>query len=390
MLIFEKFSGINNVLPSHRLKPEQLTEAVNVDAGLDGELRRRAGYTQLSNTCHKNIWQGAGFLLATRAGNDLVARTPNGTETVVQAAMGTARVWYCNLPDGRTIFTNGAISGVTNGSVTTAWGVPIPSSLGALTAVAGSLYPGDYQYQLTHVRLADNLEGPPLYSDPVAVPSGGIVLSGLPVLAGHKLNVYITGANGQEARLAGSTTNSMFSYTGTNTALSLPCHTEFLHAPPAGTVLGLWRGRVLMAEGGILHASRNGQWELFDMRRDFKRFSAPITLIQPVDEGVFVGTQQELCYLAGTEFDKLVYTKVVDGPVALGSGVPVRGELIKRGDNVGEGSAMVCIADGVVTAGFSDGAVARLSEGRYRANVTEVAATFRMNNGVPQYLAIPQ
>lgn len=390
MITFEKFAGINNVVPSHRLKQTELTVATNVDVGLTGEVSRRAGYSVASATNHKNLWQGEGFMLATVNDNNLQAFTVGGTYTTVSAALGPDRVWYCNLPDGRTTFSNGLINGITDGTTTTGWGVPVPDSLGALTDVAGQLFPGDYQYQLTYVRLSDGLEGGPLFSNPLPVALGGIVLMGLPALDGYKINVYITAANGDDGFLAGSTTNGIFSYTGKNDALILPCRTAYLQGAPVGTVTAFWRGRVLLASGSVLYASRPHQWELFDLRRDFKQFGAPITLIQPVDGGIFVGTTEELCFLAGDQFDKLTYTRKVEGRTVLGSGVPVRGELVQQREGAGMGSAMVCIADGVITAGFSDGQIVRLSEGRYRTSVTEVAATFRMVGRTPQYLAVPQ
>ena len=390
MLIFDKFTGINNVVPSHRLKKSELTAATNVDIGLDGELKRRAGYSELAATCHKNLWQADGFLLATVAGNDLQAFTVGGAYTTVSASLGPSRVWFCNLPDGRTTFSNGLINGITNGTVTTGWGVPTPASLGALADVAGSLFPGDYQYQLTYTRVADRLESGPLYSNPNAIALGGLALTGLPVLAGHGINVYITGANGGVASYAGSTMGSTFTFTGANDELVLPCRTENLSPAPVGTVTAFWRGRALVAVGPVLWASMAGRWQHFNMRRDFKQFSADITLIQPVDGGIFVGTTDELCFLAGDEFDKLVYTRKAEGRTVLGSGVAVRGELVKQGEGAGLGGAMLCIADGTVVAGFSDGQIVRLTEGRYATTVTEVAATFRMVDRVPQYVAVPQ
>lgn len=391
MLKFEKFSGVNNVLPSHRLAPDgdtgvtPLAVATNVDVGLDGELRRRSGYTELLDTCHKNLHQGDGFMLATVDGGDLTAMNADGGARVtLYSSLGVSRVWYCNLPDGRTTFSNGLICGITDGATATGWGVPVPQSLGALTPISGDLDPGDYQYQLTYVRLSDGLEGGPLYSSPIAIPDGGVYLSGLPTLAGHAINVYLTGANGDEGFFAGSTTGSLFSYIGKNDALSVPCRTGYLQPAPAGTVTAFWRGRVLTAVGNVLYASRTNQWELFDFRRDFKQFSDTITLIQPMDDGVYVGTNSELAFLSGSEFDKLVYRKVA-GPVVLGSGVAVPGELAG-----GQGAAMICISDKVLVAGFSGGAINRLSEGRYTTNVTEVAATFRMVDRIPQYIAIPQ
>lgn len=391
MLTFEKFSGINNVQPSHRLADDALTVATNVDIGLTGEISRRKGYSELLGTCHKNLHQADGFLLATVDGGDLTSMNAVGSNRVtLYPSLGVSRVWYCNLPDGRTTFSNGLIRGITDGVTATTWGVPVPTSLGALTPIAGDLFPGDYQYQLTYVRLSDGLESGPLYSNPIAVPDGGIFLSGLPTLAGHAINVYITAANGDDGFFAGSTTNGVFSYIGKNDALTLPCRTGYLQPAPAGTVTAFWRGRVLTAVGPVLYASRTNAWETFDFRRDFKQFSGDITMVQPVDNGLFVGTTDELAFLAGTEFDKLTYVQKVDGPVVLGSGVAVRGELIQQGEGAALGGAMVCIAKNTVVAGFADGGIIRMTEGRYTTGVTEVAAMFRMTNGIPQYIAIPQ
>lgn len=394
MLNLKKFLGINNVLPSERLVPDRfgavaLAEAADVDIGMDGEVRRRKGYAKTSALGHESLWNGNGFMLSVDANGDLTA-TAGATRTVVHYSIGCdPRVWYCNLPDGRTAFSNGLINGITNGSTSTGWGVPIPPSIGTLTSIAGSLVPGDYQYQVTYVRLSDGQEGGPEYSNPVAVPGGGIQLDGLPTLIGHKINVYISGQHGEGSYYAGSTTGSSFTFTGPNTALVMPNRTEFLDKPPVGTVMAFWRGRVLIAKGKVLHATLPHQHELYDPAKDYKAFSSNITLIQPVDEGVFIGTETELAYLSGTEFDKLVYKQVAAGRVVLGSGVSVRGELIKQGDGTSTGSAMICIADGIITAGFSNGSVARMTEGAYRTTVTEVNAAFRMVDGVPQYIAVP-
>lgn len=388
MLTFEKFAGINNVVPEHRRQANELTVGVNVDIGLSGDITRRAGYTLVSDVCHKNVWQADGFMLSTVDGNDLVAIDDAGDETIVAASVGTARVWYCNLPDGRVAYSNGALCGIASATGSAAWGVPRPGGLGGYTDVAGSLLPGTYRYQLTHVRLADGLEGAPTFGHEIAL-TGGVVFTGLPALAGHKINVYLAGVNGDAAFLAGSTENSTFSYTGPNEALLQPCRTEFLDVAPAGRCLAFWRGRALVANGSVLYASLPGSWEHFDLRRDFKQFSADITAVIPVDGGVFVGTETELAFLAGLKFDELAYSQSIAAGVVLGSGVAVDGEMVGLGKGVGSGGAMLCIADGQVVAGLSDGSVARLTQGRYKTSATEVAATFRQVGDIPQYIAIP-
>ena len=382
MLTFDKFTGINNVLPTERLKQTELVTAMNVDIGLDGEVRRRTGYSVVDPTCHKNLWQADGFMLATSNGD--LKKVGGGT---LYPSLGVDRVWYCNLPDGRTTFSNGSIHGITDGATATTWGVPVPGDLGSATVIPGALFPGDYQYQLTYVRLADGLESGPLYSNPFPVPDGGIFLSGLPALAGHKINVYLTSHNAGEGFLAGSTTGSSFSYIGKNDALTLPCRTDYLSPAPVGTVTAFWRGRVLVADGNTLWASRTHQYELFDLRRDFKQFPSAITLIQPVDDGLYVGTEDMLFFLSGVEFDKLQQVQVLRGRAVLGSGVSVPGKWIKLGDGAGAGAAMICIVDGYLVAGFGGGQAVKLTEGRYRTDAAEVWATFRVVNGVPQYVA---
>lgn len=393
MPIFEEFAGINNVAPSHRLLPNELQAATDVDIGLTGEISRRAGYVQTSQLCHKNLHEFGASMLVTSS-SDLVGVSALGVRTTIYPSLGMSRVWYLDLPDGRVAFGNGLICGITDGLVATGWGVPVPTSVGSPTDIQGQLFAGDYQWVLSYVRLSDNLEGG---AYPSAAPTrfnlGGIMLTGLPALAGYKINVYLSSHNGGEAYLAGSTTGTTFAYTGANDALVLPCRTEYMGpAPETGTISAMWRGRALVADGAVLRASLPLLPELFDLRRDFKQFSAAITLIQPVDDGVYVGTEQELVFLRGVGFDELSVHHVMPGNVVLGSGVSVQGQFIKppKAQAPGEGLAMLCIVDKRIIAGFSGGVIGEMTTGRYETAATEVAATFRRLNGVPQYIAIPQ
>ena len=56
-----------------------------------------------------------------------------------------------------------------------------------------------------------------------------------------------------------------------------------------------------------------------------------------------------------------------------------------------KGPAMICIAGaGYLYAGFDGGQPVNLTDGTYTTDATEVAATFRIVDGIPQYIAIPQ
>lgn len=388
MLTFGGFSGINNVLPAHRLGGDALVQAVDVDIGLTGEITRRAGYAEVATGCHKNLHQADGFMLAT-CGSALTAIHPGGARHTIHPALGPGQVWYCNLPDGRTTYSNGLIHGVTDGLTGVDRSVPAPASLAVTDDAFGALHPGQYRYHLTHVRLTDRLEGPAVSSAPITIAHGGLRLDGLPVLDGHAINVYLSGQDGEGAYLAGVAAGSSFEYTDGNHALVLPCRTLGAQPFPVGTITAFWRGRVLVVQDNLLWASRPSAPHLSDWG-GFKQLPATITAVVPVNDGVYIGTTEDLVWLGGATWEQLTYAATQRGPVVPGSGVAAPGDRIKLSDGAGSGSAMLCIAGREIVAGFSGGQTTSLTDGRYRTTAAEVCATFREVGGVPQYVAVPQ
>jgi hypothetical protein len=387
MRTMQKFSGLNNVVTAQELGGSDLVVASNIDLDLDGRARRRRGYTVAAAVRHSNLWQASSFTLATRgAAGDLASLEANA---VLWAAAGHARMSFADLPDGRVLFSNGTVQGIAGAAAATPWGVPVPVSLGLVNAVAGNLYPGKYQWALTNQRLVDGIESAPVYSGAGAVDltTGGLQFFGIPVLAGHKTNVYLTSHYGGQRFFAGSTTDGLFTFNGHNSALQLRCPTDMLQPPPLGTVVGFWRGRSLVAKGNTLFASLPHAWEIFDLQRDFKQLSGTINLVQPVDGGIWVGTDKELAFLAGSAWDSLVRSSKLRGRVVPGSGVKVPGEQLQVGNGRAEGDCLVCIADGWLVAGTGSGQLVPLSVDRYRTDAAAVSATFRVQDGMPQYLA---
>ena len=388
MLTFESFTGINNVLPGHRRSSGDLAAALNVDIGLTGEIARRGGYSEASSLCHKNLHPSTGYMLAT-VGGALTAIWPSGDRHVIHPALGFSRVRYCNLPDGRTLFSNGLIHGMTDGLALQDWTIPAPESAGSISPAHGSLFPGNYRMFLTYRRLSDRVEGPALDAGLIPIGLGGLRIDGLPTLDGYEVCVYLSGEGGEGGYFAGATTSSTFDFSGVNDSLVVPCRTLGTFAAPVGTHMAYWRGRVLIAVGTTLWATVPGSMHLVAWR-DFRQFSSPITMVAPGDGGIYVGTETELVFLAGERFDQMVYRSVAVGYVVPGSGVVAPGERVKLGDGVGRGDAVLCIVGGFIMAGFGDGQLSMLTADRYKTTAQEVAATFRTVNGIHQYIAVPQ
>lgn len=388
MLTFEGFQGINNVQPESRLKASDLLIASNVDIGLTGEISRRSGFTQISDQCHKNLHEAPGFMLATVDGV-LTAIHQDGMRVALDSRLGPQRIWYCNLPDGRVTYSNGTVQGVTDGRGFEDRCVPVPGNSAAQGFCFGQLDSGQYRYCLTYLRLSDRLEGSASPAIEVFIDQGqGLQLDGLPALEGHAINVYLTGRDGEAMYLAGSTLTGSFAFAGSNAELVLPCRTVGAMPFPLGSITAYWRGRVLVAQGNVLWASRPSSLHLAEWR-DFKPMESEITAVVAVDTGIYVGTKRDLIFLGGETFDGLSYMSTKRGPVVLGSGIGAPGKRILFGEGTGAGSAMLCIAGGGVVAGFNGGQTECLTEGRFKTKALEVSAAFREVDGIPQYMAVP-
>lgn len=385
MLKFEKFSGINNLADASELTPADLAQGLNVDVTNSGRIKRRQGFAVRDACCHANLFEAPGYLLATDAQHALVAIWPDGQRVQVHPSMGAGRIWYVLLPDGRVAFSNGLQCGITDGHTASEWGARKPESVGVAVSTQGSLAKGKYRWAITHVRRSDGLESGGLTSEVQEVAHGGLALMGLPEREGFETQVYLTHANGEQFFLVGRAEGGQLRITaheGLGQARTLD-----LDAPPAGILLAEWNGRALLAQGSMLLASLPTMPEQFDLTRDYRQFGADITLVQPVGDGIFVGTSEALHFLAGETWDTLRLQTPMTGAVTLGSGVAVDGRHIRIGDGNASGECMVCIADGLVVAGLPSGQVVPLSQDRYRTEAQEVSAAFRLQGRMPQYMA---
>ena len=387
MLTFDHFSGISNLLPAERIPDNALVEATNVDIGNSGEITRREGFSSISiGSTHSLFESGDKFIAVIN--NDLKLLDKSGiVVTTLHQSIGASRVWYAALPDGRVAYSNGLISGVVDGEDAYPLGVTAPDSAGEMQQISGKLFPGTYRYAVSYVRERDGFESAPTFGLPEHI-EGGVAIVGLQQRDGYRMNVYLTSHDGSEIYLAGSTTGEVFEFSGGNSDLVLPCRSTYCDAPPSGKHLAMWRSRLLVADGATLWASRAGQCETFDLRRDFKQFSHPITAILPVDDGFYVGTTQALIFLEGSDFDKLIYREVGKFGVVPGSAVQTLGEYIKLGDGVGTGSAGILIGGRSLVACFNGGRAVNMTKETYRTTSQEVSAAFRIVRGIHQYIAV--
>jgi hypothetical protein len=370
------FLGINNIADPARLQLGELTAATNIDVGARGELLHKRGRQLLRAGSASSVFE-APFGVFVLIDNDLLLLDKAGNLLrTVYNTLGYTRVWYVLLPDGRVGFSNGLINGIASATETAPWGVPTPIDAG--TGVAG-----DTQYQITYVRLSDGLEGPPAFGELIDVTQAII---GLPVRAGYSINVYIA-PYGEAMYLIGNTTTDTFDPLGR--LLGAQYMERPRASPPVGTVMALWKSRVLIAQDNVLWATQPYRVEAVDMTRDFVQLPSLITGLYGTAEGVFVGTTTGLFFLEGAVFETLKLRPLADAPVALGSMIEIDQNYLSEKLRPQSQQTALCLVGGFVTMLSGAGQVVNLTSERYSTAATEVYATFRVRDGVGQYVAVP-
>lgn len=374
MITYKQFLGINNVEDPTRVKPGEMLVASNVD--IAGTLLSRRGRALLTAGSAHSLYEAPFGLLAV-VDNDLLLLAADGTEVrTVYETIGYTRVWYADLPDGRVAFSNGLISGLCTATETTPWGLPVPPD-------PGVGIPGDTPYMITYQRSSDGRESAPTFGT-VSIDTTQAII-GLPALAGHVINVYLA-PYGEAMFLAGSTATD--TWTPIGDALGPQFVGGVVDVPPVGTILAAWHGRMLIADGATLWATRPHQPDLCDRTRDFVQLEHPITLLYGTGGGLFVGTTQALHFLAGGDIGtEMQFRTVIRGQATKGSAVEIDTGYLPA--NLRSGRGALAIVGGVLTLLTGEGQALPLTAGRYQRELDEVWATTRLRDGTLQYLASP-
>lgn len=278
--------GVNNrleptqlatVMPD-RSKGTYLYGADNVDLNEKGYLKRRRGQTlALAGVAH-SLWadlRGGYAVIA----NNLVALSPNMTATTVRAGVGAAPVSFARGADGDVYWSNDSelrrIAGTTDLRVAAA-----PPAIPPATSVtAGALRAGKYLVAFT--RSDANGESAATVAVQLEVPDNG----GIAFVADEVVNVFVSGPNGDILTLQ---TTAQAGTVFTHVENGRRCETLNLATMPPGSIVRHYNGRMLVANSNVLFASKPYNYGLFDPSAGYFPFPAPITVVEPTDNGVYL------------------------------------------------------------------------------------------------------
>jgi hypothetical protein len=145
------------------------------------------------------------------------------------------------------------------------------------------------------------------------------------------------------------------------------------------TILRTYRGRMYLVKDNVLWITDAGNYGRIDTRKGFIMFPDDVTMIEPVDDGIYVSSDRTY-FLNGAGPEKFVQDIVDDGKAVRGTSAIFN--AVKMGENAvldysrSRGKVAVWMSDRGICMGFSGGKVLNPLEGSYRVPSCNEGAGF--------------
>ena len=172
---------------------------------------------------------------------------------------------------------------------------------------------------------------------------------------------------------------------------------SLLGDPPIARHLGSYKGRIYLAVDKVLWTTELFRYHYVDRTTNFMQFEEPITMVAPMTDGLFIGTEGGVYFLLGI-FGKFKVNQLSSAGVMPGSLVQMPAALVHpqiRKTPVPESQASVFMTDQGVMAGFDGGECYNLTQGYgeewHRFTFPEAqsaAALHRLDLGDSTYVAV--
>ena len=332
--------GIDNVSPDTALPKGAVRDAVNGNFNRTGQFESRAGFelAMAASNVH-SLWTSPSGMTLCGNGAALCRVTVDdlGDLHLTQIAVtGSAAPFsFCELMTG-ILYTNPAGTGIIDrGGAVSEIAPQTPPTPAATPVHNGGLSAGAYGIAVSVQRAQESALSPITFID---VDAGGGIRLDFAANSGNKL-VYRTTANGDVLYLAASLPEAITTYTLGNSEVGRVAETRNLAPLLGGQIIRYWRGRVLLACGNAIYISEPMRYGLYSPRDGFVQFASRVTMMEPVDGGIFVGNQQGVVFLSGSKPSEWSIDSTSALPPFEGSGslVPAAifgGDIGKSGDNV--------------------------------------------------------
>lgn len=385
--------GVNTVLDVHELGKDFLRAAVNVDIDKTGKIKRRKGYEEVATGLCHSLWSQDNWPYALLVKDGYLVRLDSDESLTTLAAVSPYRRMSYTVLNETVYMSNGAERFTASHLGTLGeWGVGEPGGQPTLSLVAGigGAAPGTYLVGVTFLSPSGEESGSS-QAAVITVPDTGsyaIRLTNIPYPATGKTRVYVSQANGAQLFHAYDVPVGIASLDVYAAGRGKLLETAFHSRVPASNIVRAYRGRVYMAVDGVLYYTPAMRYGLYRLHETYFRFPNVLTMVQPVEDGIYVATSRQTFFLAGND-PKTMTQRVVDNFGA----VPQTGMYTDRFAPSLEVAPGPCAlwwsTNGVLMQGRAGGAVLPVTRNRLALPSFTVGATMlRESGGVRQVVSV--
>lgn len=296
--------GIDQVSDETALRADEdgraiaLRDAVNADVDRSGIPARRRGARLVQPLAGARRLWACPLGAVVQVGSELYGST--GGDLVPLATLNSADAIACTVLDDAIVVANRTTLLCVRAGAAEALGLPDAPAPQVAAVPDGGLAGGRYSVAAAFVRAhqVGGLSG----LRTVEVPhGGGLRLTGLassPEATG--LRIYRTEPGGETLYRAMDVPVGLAEVALGAGEIGTDAATTHLRRMPGGEHVAAWQGRLLVARGRTLHVSQPMAPHLHSPRHGFVQFPQRVTLLAPVEAGVFVGTRDGVVFLRGT------------------------------------------------------------------------------------------
>jgi hypothetical protein len=318
--------GKNTVTKETDLPKGSARELLNVDLSNSGKPSRRRGFTSVYSGAAIHSLHSTKYHTFFCEGSVLKQLNRDFTAASVRTGLDPSVALSYAEVDGRIYYANGSQKGViTEEAGHAEWGVEAPVGQPILSATAaGGLDAGTYQVAITYASALGEESGTGRAALVELASGGGILISNIPQSSADSCNIYVSPANGDVLYLAKTVPMGTTSTTVQSTInFSRMLETQFMEQVPAGHIVRYFKGRMWMAVGDLLVFTSALRYGLFDPRHTYFRFPDRISIMQPVENGIYVVAGNKTYFLEGTKPQDMGQTVVYHQGGVEGTGMSV-------------------------------------------------------------------
>lgn len=369
-------NGKNNIADEDNLPEGSLREAINVNTSNEGELRRRSGVTKIYtgldiHSLFRRFFVENNSLKYLKSDNTAEIVNANITGKSLSYAIVNGGIYYA---DAEKIFN----------SEHTILGLEDPQNSFTLSNTSGGLKPGPYQVAINFVnKITGEISGS-TNSLVIEVTNGGIQINNIPQPVGdYNINIYVSDTAGNKAYLYTTIQKGFLSIVVTSRSINKhQVITHNLKRLPGGNILRAFKGRLYVAVDNMLVYSQPTNFGLYNPATNFYYFKDSISIVQPVDDGIYVVADKTYFISGSNPEDSSIRTINLNKAIP-GTGITVDASNFDLGSGHNGDVAYWFSTEGGIL-GLPSGSVMNISKSRLAAPnaLTNGSTGYTESNGI--------